>query len=606
MGQWAGHHHPTAIRQNRLQSDISGMERHLRNYSPPSFRGSDHRGRLNSEEMTNIPLLSTSIIDDPTRYPSHAPEPIRPVLPPLPFNVKESSASKPITITPSNVTSTGGRNRTATAGAILTPGVNVLVNNNDISESRICREPSQSFEEKDAFHDISSDEDNANRDERVLIHEHSETDYLSKIEETEDEEETNKVTTSGFLSVGTEDPHSKILDPLSSAVNTIPTDNSSTKTNTIEFGEKSIRRPSIPLRNRPRLFTDESLEKEILKMGEGAETLEIIPEGDESNTPLPPNTPTPTPGQKSRSSGNQPQEQHAPRVIFKERWLAKESRVAARSPYSNLPGWRLMPVIVKANDDLRQEQLVFQMIGMFDRAFKEGGVNGWLKPYEIIATSPTSGVMEAVPDTISIDALKKNDKHFVNLHEFYVRHFGDGDENSKGFKNARKNFLESLAAYSVVCYLLQIKDRHNGNILVDADGHIVHIDFGFFLNNRPGNFNFERAPFKLTQEFVDLLGGERSSHFRRFRSLAIRCFMAARKRMEHFTMSLEMMIAGNEDLPCFAGNPQAAVDQFAQRFVPMKSGRAAVQYINSLIDHSIDNWRTRWYDRYQRCCVGIV
>lgn len=81
-------------------------------------------------------------------------------------------------------------------------------------------------------------------------------------------------------------------------------------------------------------------------------------------------------------------------------------------------------------------------------------------------------------------------------------------------------------------YILQIKDRHNGNILLDRDGHLVHIDFGFILSNSPGNIGFEAAPFKLPPEYVEVLGGVNGSAFLEFKRLFREGFETARKHCD--------------------------------------------------------------------------
>ena len=50
-----------------------------------------------------------------------------------------------------------------------------------------------------------------------------------------------------------------------------------------------------------------------------------------------------------------------------------------------------------------------------------------------------------------------------------------GKENTRKYRQAQHNFITSLAASNIFCYVLQVKDRHNGNIMIDGDGHILHI-----------------------------------------------------------------------------------------------------------------------------------
>lgn len=161
---------------------------------------------------------------------------------------------------------------------------------------------------------------------------------------------------------------------------------------------------------------------------------------------------------------------------------------------------------MKVGDDARQEYFAMQMIKEFDDIFKIKKLKLLLTPYEIIPIGANACLLEMVQDTTTIDSLKKDlfqkYNRTISLFEFFGLYFG------KQINEARKNFCYSLAAYSLLCYFLQIKDRHNGNILLHKDGRLVHIDFGFLFGTAPGKaIQLEKeVPFKLISEYVALLG----------------------------------------------------------------------------------------------------
>ena len=292
---------------------------------------------------------------------------------------------------------------------------------------------------------------------------------------------------------------------------------------------------------------------------------------------------------------------------FKESFKEQAKRIRKESPYGKLKTWSLLHVIVKSGDDLRQEQFAMQLISFFKQIFDKNELELWLYPYDILATGIDCGILECVPDAISIDGLKKSlPQDQKTLYNFFLLQYGQ--RKSKRFKQAKKCFMKSLAAYSLVCYILQIKDRHNGNILIDRNGHLIHIDFGFLLSNSPGgNINFEQAPFKLTDEFEAVLGGRRSKLFQEFRSLCVKGYSAIKGKAEQIILMVEMMRTGStSNLGCFIGGEQATTS-LRERLLPKQkmSESDCKEYINELIDISLDNWSTKCYDRFQYCCQNI-
>jgi hypothetical protein len=148
------------------------------------------------------------------------------------------------------------------------------------------------------------------------------------------------------------------------------------------------------------------------------------------------------------------------------------------------PEKNLISFIVKSNDDLRQEVCCLQLMEICDEIFSDYNLKSqlYLHPYRIVSTGNSTGLVQVLTDTLSLDALKKT-PGFSTLPQYFKKTFGTSAERLNA---AKRNFASSLAAYSLFCHILQIKDRHNGNLLIDQEGHIIHIDFGFLLSIAPG------------------------------------------------------------------------------------------------------------------------
>jgi len=206
-------------------------------------------------------------------------------------------------------------------------------------------------------------------------------------------------------------------------------------------------------------------------------------------------------------------------------------------------------------------------------------------------------------DAQSIDNLRKRSPQIHSLSSFfhsYFAHFGP-----YAHEQALKRYIESMAAYSLITYLLQIKDRHNGNIMLSRDGGISHIDFGFFLTNSPGQLDFEGSSnFKLTTPFLEIMGGEQTKHFDYFVLLFIRGLMCVRKHYHKFVLLVGIM-SRDSDWPCFRGGRGAVLQGLAERFAIDKSSTEAVEHAHSIINTSINTWRNYQYDLFQKVVNDI-
>ncbi|MCJ1297138.1 Phosphatidylinositol 4-kinase alpha [Xylographa carneopallida] len=262
-----------------------------------------------------------------------------------------------------------------------------------------------------------------------------------------------------------------------------------------------------------------------------------------------------------------------------------------------------MACIFKVGDDCRQDALALQIIQWCKTIFQLHSLPLFLYPYRVLPNRTgeeglIGGIIECVPAAQTRDEIGRATGG--SLKQYYLSRFGR--EESSAYQQAVRNFIMSQAAYAVTSHILQVKDRHNGNLMFDEAGHVIHIDFGFIFDISPaGNLKFERRAFKLTTEMVELMGGSVDSPlYRWFQLLVVRGFLAVREHLHEILAIVQPMLGSS--LTCFRGD---SLGDLKGRFFDGRSEREAAEGMLDLIYWANDSFYTTGYDKIQHMQQGV-
>ena len=220
----------------------------------------------------------------------------------------------------------------------------------------------------------------------------------------------------------------------------------------------------------------------------------------------------------------------------------------------------LIGVIFKDGDDLRQDGVCLQAFGMMERLWDSAGLNVPLRCYRATDLGSEVGMLEMVAaETLSAISVSRADAGQSNVSAvFDIKKMAEwlaAESVTVGVscEQATENFLRSCAGYCVATYVLGIGDRHNDNIMMQRDGHLVHIDFGYILGKNPViptpfGFTIDRynsEVFAFLPDFGYIIGGENFKdhpNFERFQELCCDCYLVVRQSANLFLNLFSLML----------------------------------------------------------------
>ncbi|KAL4634029.1 hypothetical protein ACB092_04G167700 [Castanea dentata] len=209
-------------------------------------------------------------------------------------------------------------------------------------------------------------------------------------------------------------------------------------------------------------------------------------------------------------------------------------------------GRRYRQLAKSGNDDLRQDAVMEQFFGLVN-TFLQNHRDTWkrrlgVRTYKVVPFTPSAGVLEWVDGTLPLGEYLIGSTRNGGAHGRYGlgdwsflrcrEHMTNEKDKRKAFHAVSENFrpvmhyfflerflqpadwfekrlayTRSVAASSMVGYIVGLGDRHSMNILIDqATAEVVHIDLGVAFEQGLMLKTPERVPFRLTRDIIDGMG----------------------------------------------------------------------------------------------------
>jgi Phosphatidylinositol kinase and protein kinases of the PI-3 kinase family len=160
-------------------------------------------------------------------------------------------------------------------------------------------------------------------------------------------------------------------------------------------------------------------------------------------------------------------------------------------------------IIIKKDISLRKESIIACLITLLQHKLYQQAQRNRINIFDKIPTYQINmitkqiGVIEFVENSLTLRMI--NDLN-LTLQNYVIE-----KNPTETVETLKRRFLQSLAISSCISYILGLGDRHLDNIMVNDNGQIFHIDYGYLMENPMTNI-LGAPNIKVTTVMIDFFG----------------------------------------------------------------------------------------------------